>query len=166
MSNKTKIVVLHFKELIYTVIFLILAIVLILLLVFMFHPGRDKDNTVETATYVAGVYTSTIQLQDQNIDVQVVVDENHINSISLVNLDESIATMYPLMQNCLDNISQQIYQNQSVDRITYSDENQYTSTILVNAIRSAIEKAKTENQAEQQIEQQIEPEQDTNNEGM
>ena len=37
MSSKTKIVVLHMKEIIYTVIFAVLAIVLILLLIFMFR---------------------------------------------------------------------------------------------------------------------------------
>lgn len=38
MSSKTKIVVLHMKEIIYTVIFAVLAIILILLLIFMFRP--------------------------------------------------------------------------------------------------------------------------------
>ena len=36
MSAKTKIVVLHMKELVYTVIFVVLAVLLILLFVFMF----------------------------------------------------------------------------------------------------------------------------------
>ena len=97
MSNKTKIVVLHMKEMIYTLIFAGLAILLILLLVFMFLP-KQKDKTAETMKYVAGVYTSTIQFNDNTIDVQVVVDESQINAISLVNLDDTVATMYPLMQ--------------------------------------------------------------------
>ena len=42
MSSRTKIIVLHMKEIIYTVVFALLAIVLILLLVFMFRPGRDS----------------------------------------------------------------------------------------------------------------------------
>lgn len=77
------------RMLIYTVVFIVLAIVLILLLVFMFRPGRDKDAK-ETAAYTAGVYTSSIEFQGQTIDVQVVVDEDHINSVSFVNLDESV----------------------------------------------------------------------------
>ena len=43
MGSKTKIVVLHMKEIIYTAIFAVLAIILILLLVFMFRPGAKKD---------------------------------------------------------------------------------------------------------------------------
>ncbi|MFP3156493.1 hypothetical protein LQZ18_19150 [Lachnospiraceae bacterium ZAX-1] len=144
MSSKTKIVVLHLKELIYTAVFAVLGILLILLLIFMFLPDKgEKGKSTETMQYVAGVYTSSILFNDSAIDVEVVVDSNHINSISLVNMDETIATMYPLMQPALDSISQQIYENQSLDKITYSEENQYTSTILLQAVKSALEKAKT-----------------------
>ena len=47
MSSKTKIFVLHMKEIIYTAVFSVLAIVLILLLVFMFLPGHSKNETPE-----------------------------------------------------------------------------------------------------------------------
>lgn len=55
MSSKTKIVVLHMKELIYTAIFAVLGILLILLLIFMFLPDDNTDGkTEETMQYVAG----------------------------------------------------------------------------------------------------------------
>ncbi len=47
MSSKTKIVVLHMKEIIYTVIFAVLAIVLILLLIFMFRPDTIPDSMMK-----------------------------------------------------------------------------------------------------------------------
>lgn len=142
MSSKTKIVVLHMKELVYTTIFAVLGILLILLLIFMFLPDDKADGqTEETMQYVAGVYTSSIQLNDNAIDVEVAVDANHINSISLINLDETTAAMYPLMQPALDNLTQQIYEKQSLEDISYNENTQYTSTILLNAIRSALEKA-------------------------
>ena len=83
MSAKTKIVVLHMKELIYTAIFVGLGILLVVLLLFMFLPKKEKDKSVETMKYVAGVYTSSILFHDSTLDVQVIVDENRINSISL-----------------------------------------------------------------------------------
>lgn len=141
MSSKTKIVVLHLKEVVYTAIFAILGILLILLLIFMFLPNGKEKVTEETMKYTAGVYTSSIQLNDNAIDVEVVVDDNHINSISLINLDESTAAMYPLMQPALDNLTQQIYEKQSLDNISYGDDNQYTSMILLNAIQTALDKA-------------------------
>lgn len=141
MSSKTKIVVLHLKEVVYTAIFAILGILLVILLIFMFLPDDKDKATKETMKYTAGVYTSSIQLNDNAIDVEVVVDDNHINSITLVNLDESTAAMYPLMQPTLDNITQQIYEKQSLDNISYGDDSQYTSMVLLNAIQSALDKA-------------------------
>ena len=140
MSSRTKIVVLHMKELIYTVVFVVLGIVLVLLLVFMFLPDK-KDETKETMKYVAGVYTSSIIFNDNTIDVQVVVDENNINSIKLVNLDETVTTMYPLMEPALKNLTDQIYETQSTANLTYNDDNQYTSMVLLNAINDALAKA-------------------------
>lgn len=142
MSSKTKIVVLHLKELIYTAIFAVLGILLILLLIFMFLPDNKDKTTKETMKYTAGVYTSSIQLNDNAIDVEVMVDSTHINSISLVNLDETTAAMYPLMQPALDNLSQQIYEKQSLENISYEEDNQYTSMVLLKAIQSALDKAK------------------------
>lgn len=141
MSSKTKIVVLHMKELVYTAIFAVLGILLILLLVFMFLPDKKNGKTEETMQYVAGVYTSSIQLNDNAIDVEVIVDESNIKSISLVNLDDTTAAMYPLMQPALDNLTQQIYEKQSLEDITYDTESQYTSTVLLNAIHTALDKA-------------------------
>ena len=69
MSAKTKIVVLHMKELIYTAIFAALGILFVILLIMMFLPDKDKENTpavdsnaVETASlYIPGIYTTELQ---------------------------------------------------------------------------------------------------------
>lgn len=143
MSAKTKIVVLHMKELIYTAIFVGLGILLIILLLCMFLP-KEKESSVESATYVPGVYTSTITFQDQTMDVQVVVEENKIHSISLVNLSETVTTMYPLMETTMEQVRDQIIEKQSLENITYTTENQYTTTVLVNAVKEALDKAVVE----------------------
>ena len=142
MSSKTKIVVLHMKEIIYTGIFLVLAIVLAVLLFFMFGKNKHADPANADVIYHAGVYTSPITLNDNTLDVQVTVDENHINSISLVNLSETTTAMYPLMEPALDALSSQIYASQSTENITYGEENKYTSMMLLDAINQALEKAK------------------------
>ena len=141
MSARTKIVVLHMKELIYTLIFAGLGILLIILLLFMFLPRGTNGEDVPTMNYVAGVYTSSVLLDNSTIDVQVIVDENRIQSISLVNLDETVTTMYPLMQPALESIGEQVVEKQSTEGITYSAENQYTSVVLLNAIENALAKA-------------------------
>ncbi len=141
MSSKTKIVVLHLKEVVYTAIFAALGILLVILLIFMFLPGRKGEENKTAARYAAGAYTSSLQLNGSAIDVEVVVDDNRINSISLVNLDEATAAMYPLMQPALDNISQQVYEKQSLEGVSYGDDNQYTSMALIQAIQAALDKA-------------------------
>lgn len=143
MSSKTKIVVFHLKELIYTAIFAGLGILLILLLIFMFLPGRDKQKSDDSSPkYIAGVYPSSIKLNDTAIDVEVVVDQNHINSIRLVNLDETVSAMYPLMQPALENIASQVTEQQTTENIVYGEENKFTSMVLLEAINNSLEKAK------------------------
>ena len=44
MSSKTRIIVLHMKEIIYTAVFLALAVVLAVVLFFMFGPGKKCQS--------------------------------------------------------------------------------------------------------------------------
>lgn len=141
MSGKTKILVFHMKELVYTVLFIALAVVLICLLIFMFGTDR-KQEAEQTASYRAGVYTSAIEFQGQTLSVQVTVDEEHINDVSFVSLDETVATMYPLMESAMDSIGAQICETQSLEKVTYSVDNQYTTELLLGAVADALEKAK------------------------
>ena len=75
------------------------------------------------------------------MEVEVTVDSSHINSIRFSNLDESVTTMYPLIQPALETIADQIYETQSLENISYSEENPYTSQVILNAITKALEKA-------------------------
>lgn len=140
MSSKTKIVVLHMKEIIYTAVFALLGILLIILLAFMFSP-KQKDTVNTKQRYVPGIYTSTITLNNTTLEVEVAVDSSHINAIRFTNLDESVATMYPLAQPTIEYIAEQIYETQSLENIAYSEDSPYTSQVILNAIEDALKKA-------------------------
>lgn len=142
MSAKTKIIVVKAKELIYTALFICLAIVLILLLIFMFAP-EEKNVRTSAGVYTPGVYTSTITLGDTTLDVAVSVDENNITSVSLNNLSESVTAMYPLLEPSLDSINEQLDSISSVDELTLDSESRYTGLILQQAIKNALQKAKS-----------------------
>lgn len=147
MSSKTKIVVLHRKEVALAAVFLAAALGILLLLFAIYGPwkksGADRDAALaQDAAYIPGVYTSSIELNSNTFDVQVTVDQNKITDISLVNLSESTTAMYPLMEPALEDLASQIYSSQSFDNITYSDDNKYTSMLLLNAIETAAEKAR------------------------
>ena len=143
MEKKTKIVVLHMKELVYTGIFVALGIILILLLICMFMPDKDDKEEEQSvmSEYVAGVYSTSVMLNGSTFDVEVIVDEDSINSIQLKNISETVTTMYPLLEPSLENLAQQIYVNQSTENVTYEEDNKYTSMVLLNAIDESLQKA-------------------------
>ena len=145
MSSKTKIVVFKMKELIYTGLFLALAALLILFLVIMFR-GRDSAETGASADsrsvlYQPGIYSASLVLGEKNLEVSVSVDEEHINSVRFVNLDESVAAMYPLMESSMANLAEQILTNQSTEGLTMPDDARYTSLAILDAVNRALAKA-------------------------
>ena len=168
MSAKTKIVVLRMKEIIYTAIFIGFALLLILLFFIMFRPKKETPSLSEPSAetpvssggaasagasdvssplYNPGLYSSPIVLGSQNVNVEVTVSSDQITSVSLVPLSDSIATMYPLMQPAMDSLSEQIVANQSLEGLDYPAGSQYTSMALMNAIKTALNKAVLEQTA-------------------
>ncbi len=150
MSARTKIVVLHMKELIYTGIFAALGILFIILFIMMFLPGRkgkpqdseaDPAAPTASAAYIPGIYTTELVLGGEAVNVEVIVNETEISSIRLVNLNDAVTTMYPLLQPTFDSICEQVYETQSLDNITYTADSKYTSLVLLEAIRSSLTKA-------------------------
>lgn len=208
MSNNPHIVVFKLKELIYTGIFVVLGILLIVLFINMFKSDKkkpsassgevnaanndvskresnsseltdsanftknqdtqgntdlanstnissssetqntsDKSNSKNTAsdsetTYNPGVYTSSLMLNNSSLEIEVCVDSHRINSISVKNMDEAITTMYPLMKNSINDLSNQIINSQSLENITYTDDCKYTYMILLDAISTTLDKAR------------------------
>uniref|UniRef100_UPI0040562AAE hypothetical protein n=1 Tax=Acetatifactor sp. TaxID=1872090 RepID=UPI0040562AAE len=155
MSAKTKIVVLRMKELIYTGIFATLGLLLVVLLIMMFLPDSEsnsRDNppakesgdaapTASGSLYIPGIYTTELVLGGQTVDVEVIVEQDSISSIRLVNLSEAVTTMYPLLEPTLNSICEQVYTNQSLEGISYTDESKYTSLVLLEAIQNSLDKA-------------------------
>ena len=144
MSAKTKIVVLRMKELIYTAIFIGLVVLLIMLFLFMFRPGKDETSpsaSAAAACYNPGIYSASIVLGSQHVNVEVSVDADRITSVALVPLSDSVAAMYPLMQPAMDTLAAQIVEKQSLEGLEYPSGSQYTSMALVNAIETALSKA-------------------------
>ncbi|MEY8336439.1 hypothetical protein AALB16_00195 [Lachnospiraceae bacterium 62-35] len=147
MSSKTKIVVLRMKEIIYTAIFIGLGILLICLFLVMFRPGKEAaPSWSETCSYTPGVYTSSLKLGSEQVNVQVTVDSDSIRSVSIIPLSEAVTTMYPLMQPAMDDLAKQIVDTQSLEGLSYPSESRYTSEALIQAAGRALHKA--EKQAE------------------
>ena len=164
MSSNTKIVVLRSKELVYALVLLVISVLIIMTAVSLFVPQTQSKKETKTESeepqtdispqsvteyrdentsvrYVPGIYTSAIRLGSTNAELQITVDADHINSITLTNIDESVSTLYPLMQPTLDDLSAVILEKQTLDGINYTDENRYTAMLLMQAIRDTLDKA-------------------------
>lgn len=153
MSAKTKIVVLHLKELIYTGLFAVLGILFIILLIIMFlpkdkAPKEEPEETTstpdESETYEPGTYSTSLSLKNSTVSVEVDVSATEITDLRLVNMDEAVATMYPLIKPSFEDLTDQILEVQNLEDVTYADENRYTYMMLLNAIDSALEEAKVD----------------------
>ena len=188
MSSNTKIVVLRSKEIVYTLVLLVVSVLIIMVAVSLFMPAKDAaspvpaqnaeetpeqmlpqtpsqtmpdtapsttapdgvnqtsstvtdTNTTAQNIYVPGIYSSTLLLGTAHVELQVAVDKDHINSITLTNLDESVTTLYPLMSPTLSELSAVILAEQSIENVSYGEENRYTSMLLMQAITAALDKA-------------------------
>ena len=187
MSAKTKIIVLKSKELIYTGIFVVLGILLVLLLIYMFSD-KDKDNKSDavdapdqinqieqvseeatdvsyisgdtvsdsdnetivippsddkaqstTDTYKSGVYTSVLNIGGQTeLQLVTTVDNGRVSHVELTNISDAVTVMYPLITPSVNEINAQLDAGLSIDEITYSGDNKYTATLILQAVKSAI----------------------------
>lgn len=156
MSGSTRIVVIPLKKLI--VMVCVIAALIILAAIFIFggsssdaakSTGVNISTSTDTVkkntscpTYSPGVYTSSILLSGTPIDIQVTVDSDNINNIEMVNLSESVQTMYPMLNSSFDEIKTAVINNGSTDNITYNAGSKYTATMLLSAIDSALAKAR------------------------
>lgn len=150
MSAKTKIVVLHRKELMYTGIFVALGVLFLILLIMMFLPDKENSQPRETNStvttdavpiYIPGIYTTELILGNESIDVEVVVDKDSITSIRMLNMNDAVTTMYPLLEPTFESICDQVYELQTLEGVTYSSENKYTSLVLLETIQTSLDKA-------------------------
>lgn len=152
MSSKTKIVVLHLKELIYTGIFVILGILFIILLFIMFRSDKEtpeeQPKTPETETedgmqapiYQPGAYRSALYLEDEAVEINLTVDETQIVSLTMTPVSDKISTLYPLLEPSFNTLSEQICENQSLENVTYAEEATYTSELLLEVIGDTLAK--------------------------
>ena len=144
MGKSPKFMVFHVKELIYAATFILLGIVLVISLIFMFCNRNQGEKEKETTKgqFEAGVYTSSVTLNGNPMEISVTLDKDHINSISVSNVSDTITTMYPLVEPAFNDIAKQIVDTQSIDNIQFSKDSQYTYSMLYNAIVATINKGK------------------------
>ena len=136
MQSDTRIFVFRLRQLLTFLLVLIILIAAAVFILFVIGSSKKDVQTSPASAYTAGVYTSSITLNNQS------VDKDHIKSASIVNLDESVAAMYPLLTTSMDAISAQLAAGVSIADIRYESSSRYTSQVLLSAIAQAIDKAR------------------------
>lgn len=107
-------------------------IVFVIILITMFR-GKDSDDTSGSARsiatsaqtdpspkldeihYTPGTYSSSLVLGENTLSVMVTVDEDYITDVSFKQVDETVTTMYPLLETALEDINTQLHYISSVD---------------------------------------------------
>lgn len=142
MQSRTKIVVFHMKSLILTGLFVLAGLLLIFFLFLIFYPGDSTSSAnADVPLYTPGVYNTTLTLNGMHINMEVALDADHINAIHMTYLDDSITTMYPLLQPAFEDIRTQVYDQQALTGISCKEDQKYTSYLLLQAIQSSLAKA-------------------------
>ena len=142
--SKTKIVVFKLKELLLTLAFVLTGVVALMLLIVLFSSKKDapgSDSTQTSALYYPGVYTSSVTVNDSTVLLELVCDNHHINSVRLVNMDEAVETMYPLLHPALSDLELQLVKDVPLEEIIFTDGSTYTQTLLMEAIERTLKKA-------------------------
>lgn len=134
MKN-TRFMVFKFKELLKTAIFAILGIILILVII-----SFVLSKTEETAMYTPGIYTTSLTLNNEMVNIEVAVDSNSIKSVNLISTAETVPVFYPLMESTMQKISSQIVSKQSLD-IDVPEDCAVTAQVILDAVGKSLESA-------------------------
>ena len=141
MGSKTRIFILHMREIIYAAIFSLLAIIIIILMIYFFNSKDSRETLNPVSTFSPGTYSSTLRLGDYTAEISVEVNASGVCSASFSDLNEQVKTMYPLLESCMSDISAQLANGTPLNLIQYSSTSQYTATVLIEAINTALQKA-------------------------
>ena len=93
-------------------------------------------------TYIPGIYTTELILGSETVNVEVIVSDHAITSVSLADPSETLTTMYPLLEPTMESLNDQLCEMQDPSQVTYSAETRYTSLVLLEAVKASLEKAK------------------------
>ena len=108
--------------------------------------GAVLDNVSGPAgtdnTYIPGIYTTELILGSETVNVEVIVNDHAITSVSLADPSETLTTMYPLLEPAMESLNDQLCEMQDPSQVTYSAETKYTSLVLLEAVKASLEKAK------------------------
>lgn len=133
----TRFVVVKLKELIKTVVFAVLGVIILVGLIWFFLSLGDKDS----GTYRDGVYHTQVAIGDESAMVSVTVEDGVIEDVALSEVSESTMVFYPLLESAAEEVCKEVVKTQSLT-IQVSEQNAYSAQAILEAVAQGLEEAK------------------------
>ncbi len=130
----TKIVVVQIKDIIKKAVFVLAAAAALIAIIGFLASKGSKTS------YIPGTYSSEIMLNGSPVILEVTVDKASITDMALLNLSETQEVFYPLMEPSFTTVRNEILEKQTTD--ISADENTVTSSIIIDAVNSALAQAR------------------------
>lgn len=143
LMNSPKIVVLKLRDILYTLLFASLGIILILVLIFMFKP-KDRNDTTPTMTYTPGIYTSSFLFDQQVVNVEVTIFDDKVQSVQFLDLDPNFKMMNHLFEPAMSTINNQLRKKGADEDVKPDDQSKETTAYIMTAVNKALLKAKVQ----------------------
>lgn len=96
------------------------------------------DKAAPSDSYQPGVYTSSVSLGNEDAILSVTVTDGMVTNISINELSETTAAMYPLIDDALAAINSELELGKDLNEITASSETEYTSIVILDAAKKAL----------------------------
>ncbi|MFI3175749.1 MAG: hypothetical protein R3Y53_11255 [Bacillota bacterium] len=136
-----KFVVIKLKELIKTVVFAILGVVIIIGLIYFFLGlGKGDEQSMK---YVDGTYYANVVMGQEKAEICVDVSDGKIADVTIASRSESVAVFYPLLDPAMEEVAREVVKNQSLS-VQVSEQNTYSAQALLKGVATALEKAVVE----------------------
>jgi len=137
----TRIIVWKMKDLIKIGIIAIVGLAAVIMLVIALTPSNNAPaGSGARAIFVPGTYSAQIILHNEPVNINVTVNEREITAIVMADMQPAQELMYPLFRPTIETLSNEIIRRQTTN-VTIESGAVVTSTVLLNAINSALEQA-------------------------
>ena len=134
----TKFVVVKMWELLKTAVFAVLGVIILVgLITFFLRMGAGE----ETGQYRDGTYEAAVQLGTEQAVVSVEINDGKIAQVTMQEMAESVAVMYPMVESTMDEIAAQVIQNQSAQQVDVSSQQTYSAQVLLDAVAQCLAQA-------------------------
>lgn len=134
----TKFVVVKMRELLKTAVFAVLGVIILVGLITFFLRMDAGD---ETGQYQDGTYEAAVQLGTEQAVVSVEINDGKIAQVTMQEMAESVAVMYPMVESTMDEIAAQVIQNQSAQQVDVSSQQTYSAQVLLDAVAQCLAQA-------------------------